>query len=65
MKKKGIAVAGDAYCSGVLYAAWKGDALKSALELGTAAAACSLSQPGSTEGMHSADKACALCDALR
>ena len=56
MKKKGIAVAGNTYCSGVLHAAWKGDDLKYALELNTAAAACSLSQPGSAESIHSANK---------
>ena len=50
---KGTVGAGDAFCSGVLYAAWKGEDLKSAIELGTASAACSLSQPGATEGMRS------------
>ena len=62
---KGSVGAGDAFCSGVLYAAWKGESLKSALELGAAAAACSLSQPGSTEGMRSAAEARALYESLR
>lgn len=62
---KGSVGAGDAYCSGVLYSAWKGENLKSALETGTAAAACSLSQPGSTEGMRSADEARKLYESLR
>ena len=49
----GTVGAGDAFCSGVLYGAWKGMDLKSAIELGTASAVCSLSQPGATEGMRS------------
>ena len=48
----GTVGAGDAFCSGVLYGAWKGMALKEAIELGTASAACSLSQAGATEGMR-------------
>ena len=35
---KGSVGAGDAFCSGVLYAAWKGMGLREAIELGTAAA---------------------------
>lgn len=62
---KGTVGAGDAFCSGVLYAAWKGEGLKSAIELGTASAACSLSQPGATEGMRSEAEARALYDSLR
>ena len=62
---KGTVGAGDAFCSGVLYAAWKGMPLAQALELGTAAAACSLSQPGSTEGMRTCDEAMRLYRALR
>ena len=49
----GTVGAGDAFCSGVLYGAWKGMDLKSAIELGTASAACSLSEAGATEGMRS------------
>lgn len=49
---QGSVGAGDAFCSGVLYAAWKGWDLKTAIESGTAAAACSLSRPGATEGMR-------------
>ena len=44
--------AGDAFCSGVLYGAWKGMDLKAAIELATASAACSLSAAGATEGMR-------------
>ena len=62
---KGTVGAGDAFCSGVLYAAWKGEDLKSAIELGTASAACSLSQPGATEGMRSEAEARALYNSLR
>ena len=42
---KGSVGAGDAFCSGVLYAAWKGLPLAQAIELGTASAASSFSQP--------------------
>ncbi len=62
---KGTVGAGDAFCSGVLYAAWKGQDLKSAIELGTASAACSLSQPGATEGMRSEKEARELYNSLR
>ena len=44
--------AGDAFCSGVLYGAWKGMSLQAAIELATASAACSLSEAGATEGMR-------------
>lgn len=49
---RGTNGAGDAYCAGVLYGAWKGETLREAMELGTACAACSLSEPGATEGMR-------------
>lgn len=62
---KGTVGAGDAFCAGVLYAAWSGDDLRSAIELGTASAACSLSQPGATEGMRSASEARSLYQSLR
>lgn len=62
---KGSVGAGDAFCSGVLYAAWKGENLLSALELGTAAAACSLSEPGSTEGVRTEKEARALYASMR
>ena len=61
----GTVGAGDAFCSGVLYGAWKGMDLKSAIELGTASAACSLSQPGATEGMRSAEEAMKVYNELR
>lgn len=62
---KGSVGAGDAFCSGVLYAAWKGLPLAQAIELGTACAACSLSQPGATEGMRSCAEALRLYQNLR
>jgi sugar/nucleoside kinase (ribokinase family) len=52
----GTVGAGDAFCSGVLYGAWKGMGLKEAIELGTGSAACSLSQAGATEGMRSVEE---------
>lgn len=57
---KGSVGAGDAFCAGVLYGAWRGDALEAAMRLGTAAAACSLSESGATEGMRSAAEAMEL-----
>ncbi len=61
----GTVGAGDAFCSGVLYGAWKGMDLKSAIELGTASAVCSLSQPGATEGMRTAQEAMQVYRDLR
>jgi len=48
---KGTVGAGDAYVSGVLYGALKGLDLRSAMELGTAAAASSLFAEDSTSGV--------------
>lgn len=61
----GTVGAGDAFCSGVLYGAWKGMDLKSAIEMGTAAAACSLSQADATEGMRSAAETMEVFSRLR
>lgn len=52
----GTVGAGNAFCAGVLYGAWKEIGLKAAIEKGTACAACSLSQPGGTEGVRSAEE---------
>ena len=52
----GTVGAGNAFCAGVLYGAWKEMGLKAAIEMGTACAACSLSQPGGTEGVRSAEE---------
>lgn len=48
---KGTVGAGDAFCAGVLLAAYRGLPLTTALLYGNASAACSLRQPGATEGM--------------
>ena len=61
----GTVGAGDAFCSGVLYGAWKGMNLQSAIELGTASAVCSLSQPGATEGMRTAEEVMQVYKDLR
>jgi len=61
----GTVGAGDAFCSGVLYGAWKGMDLKSAIELATASAACSLSEAGATEGMRSAEEVLKLYAEMR
>ena len=62
---KGSVGAGDAFCSGVLYGAWKGLELHGAIELGPAAAVCSLSEPGATEGMRSSEETLKLYRSLR
>ena len=51
--------------SGVLYGAYRGMPLGEAVELGNAAAACSLLESGATEGMRTCEEAMALCDRLR
>jgi len=48
---KGKVGAGDAFCAGAIYVAFRGGNLEEGLELGNAAAAASLSMPGATEGM--------------
>ncbi len=62
---KGSVGAGDAFCSGVLYGAYQGYALCEAIELGTAAAACSLSEADSTSGLRPMEEAMALYRRLR
>lgn len=62
---KGTVGAGDAFCSGVLYGAYRGMPLLNAIELGNAAAACSLTESDATEGMRKADEALAFCRKLR
>ena len=61
---KGTVGAGDAFCSGVLYGAYCDLPLRDAIELGNAAAACSLTESGATEGMRTADEALAFCRSL-
>jgi hypothetical protein len=62
---KGTNGAGDAFCSGVLYAAYREKPLSEAIELGTACAACSLSEPGATEGMRSYDEVLKLYEKMK
>ena len=62
---KGTVGAGDAFCAGVLYGAYTNQPLKAAVELGIAAAACSLSESGATEGMRTAGEAMALYREMR
>jgi len=57
---KGTVGAGDAFCAGVIYGAYKAFSLRESLEMGTAAAALSLSDRSATEGMRSAEEAMAL-----
>lgn len=54
---KGTVGAGDAFCAGVLYGAYKGYDLEKAVIMGTAAAICSLTEAGSTQGMRPAGEA--------
>ena len=49
---KGTNGAGDAYCSGILYAAQRGDGLEEAMRLAAACAVCSLSEENGTDGMR-------------
>ena len=48
---KGTVGAGDAFCAGALHSAYMGLNMKEALRRGSIAAACSLSQPGGSEGV--------------
>lgn len=50
---KGTVGAGDAFCSGVLYGAWKKWDLQKSVRLATCAAVAALSERGATEGMRS------------
>lgn len=50
---KGTTGAGDAYCCGILYGAYKNFSLKQAMELARACATCSLSENNGSDGMRS------------
>ena len=54
---KGTVGAGDAFCAGTLYRAYKGMSLREGIELGIASASCSLSEPGAADGMRSVEEA--------
>lgn len=62
---KGTVGAGDAFCAGVLCGAEKGRSLGGAIELGIAAAACSLSEESSTDGLRTEAEALKLYKELR
>lgn len=62
---KGSVGAGDAFCSGVIYAAYNGLTLSEAIEMGTAAAACSLSHSSAADGMRTMVDAMELYRELR
>jgi len=62
---RGTVGAGDAFCAGTLYGAFKGMSLAEAIKVGTAAAACSLSEEGSTEGVRSYKDTMELYNRLR
>ena len=59
---KGATGAGDAFCAGVLYAAYKGQSLEEGIDLGIASATAVLSETGATEGMVDRASALALLD---
>ena len=52
---KGTVGAGDAFCSGILYGAWRGWDLGESMELAVRAAAASLTEKGATEGVRPVD----------
>lgn len=62
---KGTVGAGDAFCAGVLMGAEKGYDLEAAIRLGTAAAACSLSEASATDGMRPLEEIMKLYDSMK
>ena len=61
---KGTVGAGDAFCAGVLYSIYKGWDIEKALAIGTAAAACCLSEVSATEGMKDIKRIEKLFDSM-
>ena len=53
---KGTVGAGDAFCAGILYAAYQQMPMEQALKLGACSAAASLSEVGASEGVKSAEE---------
>lgn len=53
---KGTVGAGDAFCSGVLYGAWKKWSLKESIRLANCCAVAALSERGATEGLASIEE---------
>ncbi|MDD2504261.1 MAG: carbohydrate kinase family protein [Clostridia bacterium] len=62
---KGKVGAGDAFCSGVLYAAYNSMSLEDAIKLGTGTASVSLSEEGATEGVRSFDETMQFYNRMR
>lgn len=60
----GTVGAGDAFCAGVLYAAYKGCDLEDGLRYGIAAASCSLNAPGGADGVRPIGEALSLYDRM-
>ena len=52
---KGTVGAGDAFCAGILYGAWKEWSIKDSVRLATCSAAAALSERGATEGLSSVE----------
>lgn len=52
---KGTTGAGDAFCTGVLYSAYRGTDLLEAMKFGTAVASCCILEPGASEGVRDID----------
>ncbi len=62
---KGTVGAGDAFCAGVLYGAYRRWDISRSIEMGIASAACSLSEPDASSGMKPAGEALELYETLR
>ena len=56
--------AGDAFCAGVLHAAYKGETMEQAIRDGIATAAASLRTAGASDGVESIEKMRALYDSM-
>lgn len=59
---QGTVGAGDAFCAGILYAAYHELSMPEALKIGACSAAASLSRPGASEGVGSLKEVLALYD---
>ena len=62
---KGTVGAGDAFCAGVLYSIYREYAIEDALIIGAGAAACSLSELNSVDGMKGLDYILGLIEKYR
>ena len=61
---KGKVGAGDAFCAGMLYSAYKGWDMATALQVAAGAAACNLSEANAVDGMKSIDEIKKLFDSM-